>query len=588
MQENDEKKPANISRRDFLKLTSTVVAAGLAKRYISPTIQALNGSDAQESITTPEVWDPEKHLQKYFKGHTEAGNMVEITGEPQSIVIHEGKAKIQFDSGVFVDPLALKNVGKYADHPAETIIKLAEERNLSLDDEVKSRLKSHEKGLFHQVFYDNGQSVEGTITAVSIDATFCCDSNTISDKWKNTPGQTIVPDRFFVTPYNAQFSKQSNESGLETSTQKDALGKARKSEDMTNVSTIATTHTDILNRIGYSFDITKYGTAPIDQLYAVATEQMPVGYYRYDNYSQQWLADRFKAQEVVGQNATSIFDLNIVNGNMHYNSIQADGNYVHHRLTPDGNAQNIITSPVRLFTAFPNPLNENQLLIAADYDITHPMYHRLFVKDTSTGTDTTVDFPGDTKAESNELLAFFAGFTPVGFIVQRYGALSENGGLYSVNTNSSGWITEHSSKTQLLPVDHILRSFEYLEDIYRESPIDNAPQSVTSSLTSDSTYNYQISLPLVRLDPSNRASIVWTAKEVDSNFAMTVNVADSADINSPADNIRRLAVMGGWNPYLVNVERNPKTGKGTAVVRVGFNYDETVGNKVSACYRVDF
>ncbi|MEX1068619.1 MAG: hypothetical protein WED08_02310, partial [Patescibacteria group bacterium] len=214
------------------------------------------------------------------------------------------------------------------------------------------------------------------------------------------------------------------------------------------------------------------------------------------------------------------------------------------RLNADGTVTEILRAPGRFLTAVFHPLNRQRLLVSAEgYPQDDPRWQCLYELDLRTGDHRVIEFP---KPAGDDLYGSRIRFFPehqIG-LMNRYGFVPEGGGLWLFHPYQENY----RPVRRLLGWDH--------SQVWMFFPTPN---------------------PRVM-------SVLFTAKEVDNNFAMTVN---RAVLELEGDNTRlteptRIAKVKGWNPKPFHTEQ---TGEYRHLVYVATNsHEDYLASRPSGVY----
>ena len=217
------------------------------------------------------------------------------------------------------------------------------------------------------------------------------------------------------------------------------------------------------------------------------------------------------------------------------------------RLDNDGTVTEIMRAPGRFLTANFHPADSNRLLVSAEgYPQEDPRWQCLYEVGLRTGDYRVVQFP---KPAGNDLFGSKIRFFPeqgIG-LMNRYGFVPEGGGLWLVGLDNPNY----EPKRRLLGWDH-----------------------------SQSWLFFPTANPRL-------FNVLFTAKEVDNSFTMTVNraVLHLDGIDTDLLEPRRIAKVRGWNPLVFHTE---KTGEYRYLVYVASNsYEDYTASRPSGVYLFD-
>lgn len=226
------------------------------------------------------------------------------------------------------------------------------------------------------------------------------------------------------------------------------------------------------------------------------------------------------------------------------------------KVTQNGNVTQIYEGPGRLMLAMVNPDAINELLLSQEgfSGSDSIRFQSMFKKDLNDGTEAIVDFPGTSREGRPELYARDGKYIEGrGMIINRYGFRDEGSGLWHID--------QDGELRHLLSWDHI--------------------KSWTAPIVQE---HNKLLLPAIDLP----TPIVFTAKEVEDNFAMTINVGHLKDNAGKIEltQIKRVGKCVGWNPQIRD-SQSTSDGKYKVQVEVPYNLEGYVSDSPQVVYEVE-
>lgn len=274
------------------------------------------------------------------------------------------------------------------------------------------------------------------------------------------------------------------------------------------------THVSAHRKVGYKFDPSKLGTSLLERIrnFTVFNPSARAGAWYVEQVRKMGLAleEEFQTFRIVQFEPDSLYFT--VSDSVYF---AKTGRLC--RLDAKGIVTEILQAPGRFLAVNFHPLEPDRLLVSAEgYPKDDPRWQCLYELNRRAGDYRVIQFP---KPTGNDLFGTPKRFFPDHGIalLNRYGFVPEGGGLWLMGIDNP----DYEPKRRLLGWDH--------SQVWMFFPTLN---------------------PLIW-------NVFFTAKEVDNDFAMTVNRAvlylDGPDtqLTEPV----RIAKVRGWNPIPFHTER---------------------------------
>ena len=276
------------------------------------------------------------------------------------------------------------------------------------------------------------------------------------------------------------------------------------------------THRRAHQEIGYSFDPTSLGGSLLEKIRNLTDQLCNPSAKAY-----AWYVEQIRRLNIPIEGEFQNFRVSEYGQGCLYFTVsdsvydaKAGGFY---RLNPNGSVAKILQAPGRILTAFFHPLDRQRLLVSAEgYPQDDPRWQCLYELDLRTEEYRVVKFP---KPAGNDLFGSKIRLFPDHRValLNRYGFVPEGGGLWLINP----YEPDYQPVRRLLGWDH--------SQVWMFFPTPN---------------------PRVM-------NVLFTAKEVDNNFTMTVNraVLHLDGLETRLVEPTRIAKVRGWNPIPFHTEQ---------------------------------
>lgn len=268
-------------------------------------------------------------------------------------------------------------------------------------------------------------------------------------------------------------------------------------------------------QVGYEFDPTRLGKTLVERI-----SNLSVQIHNPSAKARAWYAEQIRQLGVALEADYRTFSVTEYGKDWLYFTV-ADGVYDAKvgrfcRLENDGTVTEILRAPGRVLTAFPHPLDRQHLLVSAEgYPKDDPRWQCLYELNLRTSDYRVVEFP---KPAGNDLHGSKIRFFPEQGIalLNRYGFVPEGGGLWLFDP----YQPDYQPVRRLLGWDH--------SQVWLFFP----------------TPDWRV------------MNVLFTAKEVDNDFTMTVNraVLHLNGLNTQLTEPTRIAKVKGWNPIPFHTE----------------------------------
>ena len=563
------------------------------------TAQTLTAEDASmEATQEPQEPRSLNHpVRPHFYAQDSNGQLQRAQGEPDRIVVWQGKAKVRLNNGglfQYLDPLAL-NSALLGEHPAQRLLRLGD-AGAAIDAEVEEMLRSAEPpgNLFHSVSFQYLQGVEtsGIVSDVFPDGTFLVIVDELPEEWQSEQPDIASPTHLHVNPRalsvgRSQLAQEFEQEILSLSFDDQRYPPpelARKQCGVYHESLAAAEYGGLLEAVGYNFTPEDVNVESADGSPAFGERLLAIlrqgagedtSYFGHDRF---WLADRLDEMEV-----SWMTECDTAGAVRSYQKGDADeDNYyliVRRSLEPektqryrvlsldhDGSAQELYVAPGIVLMAMPLPYDDSRWLMSAegwkspdDEGPADPRWQTVYLVNLADPEDYhKVQYPISQFPEAPE--AGLYGVSP---------RLSSDG-RYLLNTlygfkNEGGgiWVSDLS-----------------MEDYY------NRPDQFARIVAWDHTLSW-MKLEREEDGPSSNFHLFMTGKEVADDFAMTANIlrVRDAGLETSILHSERLLQMVGWNPVPFAVQRLSDT-RFRVAVETHFNYESSLLPRAKGVYIV--
>lgn len=481
--------------------------------------------------------------------------------------------------------------------------------NLQIDPVIKAKLLNPDTkdDYFHQITFETqpDEFVTQVIVEVSDDGSFLTAIKELPPSWISPDTTYLTPQFFTVSPDLITPVKKNQQIENYRKRIKDIsriLSKIRDDQNISNrplffvdsqtkeaeelttnyLATFSKLYSEslkeqgymsLVNSIGYFFNPKVYGSSLYDQANGIFNaEGMATTFYH-----SYWQMAKLKEIGVPLNEEDYFFEQQkvYVVDNVVYFIVKAKINETNKKvgrvyaLSKSGELKLVYESLGGLYLGLPVPIDPKKLLVSSE-GYSDFRFQSIYEHDTETNQDTLVKFPNSLFASDAEFLD-----KKGTMIIANYGFIYENGGIYKVSKTGNGY-----SVDKLLLVDHLI-NFSLLN--HQINNTYHALSPITTTPNPTSVYNQY--LPLI-FDKSP-TTIVWTAKEVNNDFAMTINEA-RLNIGKKTEiiNIKTIGKMMGWNPFL-RFENEKINGKYEVIIEQTRNFESYISGYAPAVFLVE-
>ena len=533
-------------------------------------------------------------VKPHFFAANQDGELVEVAGEPDAIVIHDGRVKVRLagEAGsAYLDLLALESelVGE---HPVQKVYRLSE-MGIPLGEELAERLDSGDlDGLFAWVEfeYQRRRSSSGVLTDVFLDGTFLVIPDEIPSEWQSADQRIASPTHLHL---NAR-AMSGGSSALARDYELEILSLpfddqryppaplARKQCDVYRESFNAADYRALMDAAGFRYTpghVTgKLESAATfaDRVQALLWEGSGSG-VQYFGFEGSWISDVLRTEGV-----SWLGDCDTAGGLRAYPE-NAEGKERHYltvrrSLEPDkrqryrivevgetGEAAELYVAPGIILMALPLPFNDRLWLFSTEGwtpaeggEPADPRWQAVYVVDLDRPDEyVKVRYPIEEFPRAPEAGLYGASPRMVGeegFLFNTlYGFEDEGGGIWAVDVSAEDFHARRDNFARIVSWDHTLSW-----------------------------------LPLGRLETDPSALYLFmTGKEVSDDFAMTANVLRIREdgLNSTIENSERLLQMVGWNPVPFGWQKLSDT-EYRMLVETHYNYESSLMPRARGVYIV--
>ena len=532
-------------------------------------------------------------VRPHFFASNEKGEPVDVVGEPDRLVQHNGRVKVRIsDDGVFsyLDPLALESE-LIGEHPVHRVYRLME-MGVPVDDALSATLESGERDeLFHTVEfeYQRRRFASGVITEVFLDGTFLVIPDEVPPEWQSNDERIASPTHMHVnaralsggsSPLAREYELEILSLPFEDQRYPPAP-LARKQCGVYRESLVTSDYQEVLNSTGFRFTpehavgpASQDGNGFSERIQALLWEGSGAG-VQYFGFESTWIADVFKTEGVswLGECDTagglrSYPGAGEVEGR-HYltirRSLEPDKKQRYRILEVDetGAATELYTAPGIVLMAMPLPFNHRTWLFSTEgwtpaegYEPADPRWQAVYLVDLDRPEEyATVRYPIDEFPRAPEAGLYGASPRMSGegdFLFNTlYGFKDEGGGIWVVDVSSEDFYSRKENFARIVSWDHTLSW-----------------------------------MPMGRLeDDSSAMHLFMTGKEVSDDFAMTANVLRIREdgLNSAIEKSERLLQMVGWNPVPFGWQKLSDT-EFRMMVETHYNYESSLMPRAKGVY----
>ena len=531
-------------------------------------------------------------VRPHFYASNEEGEMVDVKGDPDSIVILDGRAKVRLTGGghvAYLDPLALESelVGE---HPVHKIYRLLE-MGIPASDDLRALLDSQDPdALFASLEfeYQRRRWSSGVVTDVFLDGTFLVIPSELPAEWQSNDDRIASPTHLHLnsralsggsSPLARAYELEILMLSFEDQRYPPAP-LARKQCDVYRESQAADDYAELLRSVGFRYspahalpdlaEVPAFG----DRIQALLWEGSGAG-VQYFGFEGLWIADVFRQQQV-----DWLGDCDTTGGLRAYPGAEdtASRHYltVRRSLEPDkkqryrimevddtGAATELYVARGIILMALPLPYNDRTWLFStegwtpAEGDTpADPRWQAVYLVDLDSPNEyVKVRYPIDRFPRAPE--AGLYGSSPRmnsagDFLFNTlYGFTDEGGGIWVVDVSDENFHASDANFARLVSWDHTLSW-----------------------------------MPLGRLDADPQAMhLFMTGKEVADDFAMTANVLRVREdgLNSAVEKSERLLQMVGWNPVPFGWQKLSDT-EYRMLVETHYNYESSLMPRAKGVY----
>jgi len=531
-------------------------------------------------------------VRPHFYALNEEGELVEAKGDPDSIVLLDGRAKVRLADGdnvSYLDPLALESelVGE---HPVHKIYRL-QEMGVPASEDLRAMMDSRDPdALFASLEfeYQRRRWSSGVVTDVFLDGTFLVIPSELPAEWQSNDDRIASPTHLHLNPraLSGGSSPLAREYELEIlmlsfeDQRYPPAPLARKQCEVYRESLVADDYAALLRSVGFRYtpDHAAYGLGEDpafgDRIQALLWEGSGAG-VQYFGFEGLWIADVFRQQQV-----DWLGDCDTTGGLRAYPGAEdsAKRHYltVRRSLDPDkrqryrimevdntGVATELYVAPGIILMALPLPYNDRRWLFStegwtpAEGDTpADPRWQAVYLVDLDSPNDyVKVRYPIDRfpRAPEAGLYGSSPRMSSAGdFLFNTlYGFTDEGGGIWVVDVSAENFHASDANFARLVSWDHTLSW-----------------------------------MPLGRLEADPQAMhLFMTGKEVADDFAMTANVLRVREdgLDSVVEKSERLLQMVGWNPVPFGWQKLSDTEYRT-LVETHYNYESSLMPRAKGVY----
>ncbi len=518
-------------------------------------------------------------VKPHFYATSSRGELVEASGEPDLVLVREGKVKVRLRDGGqerYLDLLALESEA-LGEHPVHKVFRL-QAMGVRLEERLARRLQPEDfdDSLFHTLRFQylQGKETSGVIAEVFHDGTFLVIPFETPEEWRSSQPSIASPTHFHVDPR----ALIAGDSALAAEFEREILALpfndqryppasiTRKECDLYRQGREGQAYQDILSAIGYRFTpahaISRAEAAPAsfpEELSLLLWEGAgrQTRYFGFDGY---WIADRLRDLK-----ASWIGECDTAGGMASYQAAPGqNGHYITVRrslepdikrryqvvsIAGDGSGRVLYTAPGIILMSQPLPFDSDRWVMSVEgwggpgeNSPADPRWQSVYIVNMASPEEYRVvsyplsQFP---RAPAGGLYGASVLVTADGKFMFNtlYGFKDEGGGLWVTDLSRRDFFTDPSAFSRLIAWDHALSWF-VLE---------------------------------VEEGASHRAMYIFlTGKEVADDFAMTANIlrVKLAGLQSSVERAQRILQMVGWNPVPFAIQR---LGDHTSLVAVEAN-----------------
>lgn len=531
-------------------------------------------------------------LRPHFYALNEEGELVDVEGDPDAIVLLGGRAKVRLTAGdnvAYLDPLALESelVGE---HPVHKVYRLRE-MGIPASEDLRAGLNSRDPdALFASLEfeYQRRRWSSGVVTDVFLDGTFLVIPSELPAEWQSNDDRIASPTHLHLnsralsggsSPLAREYELEILMLSFEDQRYPPAP-LARKQCDVYRESLVAHDYAELLHSVGFRYtpahalpDLAEdlgFG----DRIQALLWEGLGAG-VQYFGFEGLWIADVFRQQRV-----DWLEDCDTAGGLRAYPGAEdsAKRHYltVRRSLEPDkrqryrimevddsGHATELYVAPGIILMAQPLPYNDRRWLFSsegwtpAEGDTpADPRWQAVYLADLDSPNDyVKVRYPIDRfpRAPEAGLYGSSPRMSSAGDYLFNtlYGFTDEGGGIWVVDVSAENFHASDANFARLISWDHTLSW-----------------------------------MPLGRLDADPQAMhLFMTGKEVADDFAMTANVLRVREdgLDSVVEKSERLLQMVGWNPVPFGWQKLSDT-EYRMLVETHYNYESSLMPRAKGVY----
>ncbi|MCY4365264.1 MAG: hypothetical protein OXE17_03430 [Chloroflexi bacterium] len=531
-------------------------------------------------------------VRPHFYATSEQGELVEVKGSPDAIVILEGRAKIRFAEGEvisYLDPLALESelVGE---HPIHKVYRLME-MGIPASEDLMVALESENAGdLFAspEFEYQRRRWSSGVVTDVFLDGTFLVIPTQIPAEWQSNDLRIASPTHLHLnsralsggsSPLAREYELEILMLSFEDQRYPPAP-LARKQCDVYRESLLADDYAEFLRSVGFRYTPAHAvsglaeGSAFGARIQALLWEGSGAG-VQYFGFEGLWIADVFRQEQVdwLGDCDTTgglrAYPGAEESSKRHYltvrRSLEPDKKQRYRIMEVDeaGQATELYVAPGTVLMALPLPFNDRTWLFSTEGWVpaegsapADPRWQAVYQVNLDSPDDyVKVRYPIDQFPRAPEAGLYGSSPRMSGegdFLFNTlYGFTDEGGGIWIVDVSSEDFHASDANFARLVSWDHTLSW-----------------------------------MPLGRLESDPQAMhLFMTGKEVSDDFAMTANILRVREdgLNSAVEKSERLLQMVGWNPVPFGWQKLSDTDY-RMLVETHYNYESSLMPRAKGVY----
>ena len=533
-------------------------------------------------------------VRPHFYAVNTAGELTEVIGEPEAIVLLDGRVKVQLaDEGgtLFLDPLALESE-MVGEHPVHKLYRLME-MGIPASEELEARLDSGDVNtLFASLEFEfqRRRWASGVLTDVFVDGTFLVIPDQVPSEWQSNNPQIASPTHLHLNPraMSGGSSPLAREYELEILSlpfedqRYPPAPLARKQCQVYLDSLIARDYRILTDSVGFRFTPRHVAGkleegAPFSQrANALLWEGSGAG-VRYFGFESHWIALVYRDQQVRWlEECDTAGGLRAYPGagegeTRHYltvrRSLEPDKKQRYRilELNESGGATELYTAPGIILMALPLTFDDRTWLFSTEGwppaegdQPPDPRWQAVYLVNLD-DPDQYVKVPYPIGEFPRAPEAGLYGSSPrmVGdgsiLFNTLYGFKDEGGGIWVVDVSAEDFHTRQENFARIVSWDHTLSW-----------------------------------MPLGRLEADPSALYLFmTGKEVADDFAMTANVLRIREdgLNSAIEESRRLLQMVGWNPVPFGWQKLSDT-QYRMLVETHYNYESSLMPRAKGVYIV--